>query len=69
MTAHGDRPAIRAVWLYPRAHDVYADRGNVIALEARCAALGVGCEVTRVSIGDPAARGGRPRADRRRPGP
>ena len=53
MTAHDDKPAIRVIWLYPELMNVYADRGNVIALEARCAALGVGCEVTRVSIGDP----------------
>jgi CobQ-like glutamine amidotransferase family enzyme len=44
--------AIRLVDLYPEVMDVYADRGNVIALRARCARLGVGCEVTAVGLGD-----------------
>jgi lipid II isoglutaminyl synthase (glutamine-hydrolysing) len=44
---------IRVVTLYPEVMDVYADRGNVIALRARCARLGVGCEVTAVGLGDP----------------
>ena len=43
---------IRVVTLYPEVMDVYADRGNVIALRARCARLGIGCEVTAVGIGD-----------------
>ena len=45
--------AIRVVWLYPELMNVYADRGNVIALRARCEAHGVGCELTRVELGDP----------------
>ena len=45
-------PAIRVLWLYPELMNVYADRGNVIALEARCAALGVGCELTRVELAE-----------------
>ena len=52
MSGAADERTIRVVWLYPELMNVYADRGNVIALEARCAALGVGCEVTRVGIGD-----------------
>ena len=43
---------IRVVVLYPDVMNVYADRGNVIALRARCRALGVGCEVTDVTIGE-----------------
>ena len=43
--------AIRVVWLYPELMNVYADRGNVIALRARCAAHGVDCEVERVELG------------------
>jgi CobQ-like glutamine amidotransferase family enzyme len=31
---------------------IYADRGNLIALRARCRAYGIDCEVTEVSIGD-----------------
>ncbi len=45
--------AIRAVVLYPEIMDVYADRGNLIALRARCRALGVALEVANVGLGDP----------------
>ena len=43
--------AIRAVWLYPELMNVYADRGNVIALRARCAEHDLGCEVQNVELG------------------
>jgi CobQ-like glutamine amidotransferase family enzyme len=33
--------------------NIYGDRGNVIALEYRCNARGIGCEVTDVTIGTP----------------
>jgi CobQ-like glutamine amidotransferase family enzyme len=55
VTAAPEQPterAIRLVDLYPEVMDVYADRGNVIALRARCARVGVGCEVTAVGLGD-----------------
>lgn len=42
---------IRAVWLYPELMNVYADRGNVIALRARCAEHDIGCEVSHVELG------------------
>ena len=42
--------AIRAVWLYPELMNVYADRGNVIALRARCAEHDLGCEVLNVGL-------------------
>jgi CobQ-like glutamine amidotransferase family enzyme len=44
--------AIRVVTLYADVMSVYADRGNLIAVQARCRELGLGCEVTHVSIGD-----------------
>lgn len=53
MTTQPSMRTIRVVTLYPEVMDVYADRGNLIALSARCAALGVGCEVTAVGLGDP----------------
>ena len=56
MTGEPAREAprsIRVVTLYPDVMNVYADRGNVIALRARCRELGLGCEVIEVSIGDP----------------
>jgi CobQ-like glutamine amidotransferase family enzyme len=44
--------AIRVVTLYPDVMSVYADRGNLIAVQARCRELGIGCEVTHVGIGE-----------------
>jgi CobQ-like glutamine amidotransferase family enzyme len=40
------------VTLYPDVMSIYADRGNLIALQARCQAYGINCHVTPVSIGD-----------------
>ncbi len=51
-TAGSDR-AIRIVVLYPDLMDVYADRGNLLAVQARCRAMGIGAEVFLVSVGDP----------------
>jgi lipid II isoglutaminyl synthase (glutamine-hydrolysing) len=47
-----ERRAIRVVTLYPDVMSIYADRGNLIALRARCRGYGIDCEVTAVSIGD-----------------
>jgi len=43
---------IRVVTLYPDVMSIYADRGNLIALRARCRAHGIDCEVTAIGIGD-----------------
>ena len=50
-----DTPArrIRIVSLYDDVMNVYADRGNLIALRARAAEHGVEVEVVPVSLGDP----------------
>ena len=42
---------IRALWLYPELMNVYADRGNVIALRARCAEHDLDCEVEHIELG------------------
>lgn len=47
-----ERRAIRIVTLYPDVMSIYADRGNLIALRARCRLYGIECEVTPVSIAD-----------------
>ncbi len=48
-----DRPrSIRVVTLYDDVMNVYADRGNVIALRARAAEHGVEADVTPVSLDD-----------------
>lgn len=51
MTA--EQRSIRVVVLYPEVMDVYADRGNLIALRARAAAHGIALEVTSVGLDDP----------------
>lgn len=43
---------IRVVTLYPDVMSIYADRGNLIALRARCRQYGIACEVSAISIGD-----------------
>jgi CobQ-like glutamine amidotransferase family enzyme len=55
MTA--DRRTIRVLVLYPEVMDVYADRGNLIALRARADAHGIALEVTSVGLGDPLPEG------------
>jgi CobQ-like glutamine amidotransferase family enzyme len=49
----GPQREVRAVVLYPDVMNVYADRGNIIALEDRCQAHGLALEVTAVGLGDP----------------
>ena len=44
--------AVRIVTLYPEVMNVYADRGNLFAVQARCSRLGIGCEVLPIGIGD-----------------
>jgi lipid II isoglutaminyl synthase (glutamine-hydrolysing) len=44
---------LRVAHLYPDVLNIYADRGNVIALRHRCEARGIGFEVIDVSVGDP----------------
>lgn len=53
MTPATPERTIRVVTLYDDVMNVYADRGNLIALEARAAEHGVGVEVLSVSLGDP----------------
>src|SRR5688572_30349303 len=48
-----DQRTIRVLVLYPEVMDVYADRGNLIALRARAAAHDIALEVTNVGLGDP----------------
>lgn len=44
---------IRVVSLYDDVMNVYADRGNLLALQHRARVLGAAVEVARVSLGDP----------------
>ncbi len=45
-------PALRVVTLYPDVMNVYADRGNLIAVRGRAAEYLIPLEVTAVSLGD-----------------
>ena len=66
----GGMPALRVCSLYPELMNIYADRGNIAVLRARCEWRG---HRLRARSGDPgrAARPGRPRPllHGRRPGP
>ena len=44
---------LRIGHLYPDLMDLYGDRGNIIALEARCHWRGIETAVERISLGDP----------------
>jgi lipid II isoglutaminyl synthase (glutamine-hydrolysing) len=43
---------LRVCALYPDLMNIYADRGNLLLLERRCAWRGVGFEVTAAGLGD-----------------
>jgi CobQ-like glutamine amidotransferase family enzyme len=49
---NGEPLRIRVAHLYPDVMNIYGDRGNVIALQYRCRARGIDCEVVDVTIGD-----------------
>jgi CobQ-like glutamine amidotransferase family enzyme len=43
---------LRVVALYPELMNIYADRGNLLMLERRCAWRGIGFELTGVTLGE-----------------
>ena len=43
---------LRVCSLYPELMNIYADRGNLLMLERRCAWRGIGFEITAASLGD-----------------
>ena len=45
--------ALRVCALYPDLMNIYADRGNLLLLERRCAWRGIGFAVTPAGLGDP----------------
>jgi CobQ-like glutamine amidotransferase family enzyme len=47
-----DRPTLRVCALYPDLMNIYADRGNLLLLQQRCAWRGLGFELTGARIGD-----------------
>ena len=44
---------LRVLSLYPELMNIYADRGNIAVLRARCEWRGIGFEHTGATIGDP----------------
>ncbi len=44
---------LRVCALYPDLMNIYADRGNLLLLERRCAWRGIGFSVTAAGLGDP----------------
>jgi CobQ-like glutamine amidotransferase family enzyme len=46
-------PALRVCGLYPELMNIYADRGNIAVLRARCEWRGIGFELGASSLGDP----------------
>lgn len=43
---------VRVAWLYPEHLNIYADRGNLLLLEQRCAWRQLGWSVDRIGAGD-----------------
>jgi CobQ-like glutamine amidotransferase family enzyme len=46
-------PALRVCGLYPELMNIYADRGNIAVLRARCEWRGLGFELAAASLGEP----------------
>jgi CobQ-like glutamine amidotransferase family enzyme len=46
------KTTLRVCALYPDLMNIYADRGNMLLLQRRCAWRGIGFELTSASIGD-----------------
>ncbi len=46
------QPTLRVCALYPDLMNIYADRGNLLLLERRCAWRGIGFEMHAASLGD-----------------
>jgi lipid II isoglutaminyl synthase (glutamine-hydrolysing) len=46
-------PALRVCGLYPELMNIYADRGNIAVLRARCEWRGLGFELAASTLGDP----------------
>jgi len=47
-----ETPPLRVCALYPDVMNIYADRGNLLMLERRCAWRGIGVEVTAAGFGE-----------------
>jgi CobQ-like glutamine amidotransferase family enzyme len=43
---------LRVLWLYPEHMNIYADRGNIVFLQRRCAWRGIDFRLDRAGLGD-----------------
>jgi lipid II isoglutaminyl synthase (glutamine-hydrolysing) len=51
--ARGDGLTLRVCALYPDLMNIYADRGNLLLLQRRCAWRGIGFELSASGLGEP----------------
>lgn len=52
VTASDDAPTLRVCALYPDLMNIYADRGNLLMLQRRCAWRGLGFALTPAGLGE-----------------
>jgi CobQ-like glutamine amidotransferase family enzyme len=52
MSTVSAQPVLRVAHLYPRLMNIYGDRGNIMCLRHRCAARGIGFELTELGLRD-----------------
>ena len=52
MSAGVSGQTLRVAHLYPRLMNIYGDRGNIMCLQHRCEARGIGFDLTELGIGD-----------------
>jgi CobQ-like glutamine amidotransferase family enzyme len=52
QASHGDLRTLRVCALYPELMNIYADRGNLLLLQRRCAWRGIGFELSGATLGD-----------------
>src|SRR3972149_791757 len=45
-------PRLRLAHLYPKAMNIYGDRGNILCLERRCRERGIAFEVAELELGE-----------------
>lgn len=48
----GNNPYLRLAYLYPEVMNLYADRGNVLAIASRCAWRGITLTIVDIAVGD-----------------
>lgn len=52
MQSGPETPTLKLAYLYPEQMNIYGDRGNIIALQQRCAWRGISLSVVPINTGD-----------------